>query len=80
MSLLNPPKADKPVRRPETLGEAKEIISASFRYQHWNYEEQKRYFALIGVDGANTSRDVRRIIEDMENTGMILFEKEKKGE
>ena len=76
MSLLKPAAPENPVKRPENLGEAREIIEKSFCYQSWDESERKRYFGLIGVDGTADERDVRRIIEDMEKTGMILFERE----
>ena len=67
---------DKPDQKPKTIAEAKQLVKKIFSEQGktgWDDEEQKVFFAMIGVEGMDKAGDVRAIINDLESAGMIIF-------
>lgn len=77
MALLKPSISEPLTPRPKTIREAKKLILEVFSELDWDGDEQRRYFASIGVTGMETPEDIRAIITDFDCSKMVLFEEEK---
>lgn len=67
---------DPKEKRPATIKAAKDLIEKIFAENRWDVEpEQAQYFEQIGVEGKDSPDDVRRILNDLEQSAMVIFEK-----
>lgn len=64
---------DQKDKRPETIGEALRMVNRIFAENDWREVEQRSYFESLGISGTDSPADVRKIINDMERSKMILF-------
>lgn len=68
------PPPEPKTKRPKTIAEAKLVIEKAMAENDWDPVEQKQYQQMIGVNGFNKAEDVRKTIDDLSKSHMVLFE------
>lgn len=69
-------KPDPQIDFPRSVGEAKEIIAGTFKFNDWKKNEQRRYLNGLGFDKDLSDLDLsetRTVITDLQKSGMVLF-------
>lgn len=69
---------DKKLARPSSRGEALRQIEATYKLNDWKDAEQARNVVIVGLEakpvGEYSNAELKIILDDFENRGMILFE------
>lgn len=62
--------------RPQTLGEARDLIAETFKFNKWDKREQRVFCEMLGIVYSEKfdMETARLILADMEKAKMILFE------